>query len=175
MHCWAWSSLLFWALVPGHKARHLLPAQPALSGLAAFAWAAWLSGRLRWPLARPRPAVVLAGLLALWLGVQFAYVHAWLPAHDPGRQPQVKGQQIAAHVPPDQTLRLFDLKDEGILFYYGRPARRLHGPGPPAGTPAGYYLLTEPEWLQWARPPGAEVLLRLRDEQGSPILLVRIS
>jgi 4-amino-4-deoxy-L-arabinose transferase-like glycosyltransferase len=65
-HCWLWPNLFFWALVPGHKARHLLPAQPALAGLAAFVWVAWLSGRLPWPLRRPRPAVVLCALLALW-------------------------------------------------------------------------------------------------------------
>src|SRR5262249_12635222 len=99
LHCWAWSGLVFWAVVPGHKARHLLPAQPALSGLAAFAWAAWLSGRLHWPLPRPRPAAVLALLLAGWLGVKLAYVHAWLPAQEAGRQPRTKGLQIAARVP----------------------------------------------------------------------------
>ena len=56
--CQAWlgANLLFWTLVPGHRPRHLLPAQPALAALAALVWIAWLSGRLAWPLPRPRRA-----------------------------------------------------------------------------------------------------------------------
>jgi Dolichyl-phosphate-mannose-protein mannosyltransferase len=52
LHAWAWPSLLFWTLVPGHRPRHALPIQPAIAGLAAFVWIAWDTGLMRWPLAR---------------------------------------------------------------------------------------------------------------------------
>jgi hypothetical protein len=71
-------------------------------------------------------------------------------------------------------LYLGNLKDEGVLFYYGRPSRRLAEAAdgrPPAG--AAYLVLTEAEWKKW--PPGrpAVVVEALRDEQGEPIFLVR--
>src|SRR5207253_1458171 len=33
LHCWAWPSLLFWALVPNHNVRYALPLSPGLMGL----------------------------------------------------------------------------------------------------------------------------------------------
>ena len=171
LHCWVWPNLLFWSLVPGHRFRHGLPLQPGLAGLAAMVWIAWLTGRLRWPLPRIKPAHVFIGLLAGWLVVKVAYVQIIVPDRDGDRSPGAKAEQIAALVPEGETLYLCDLKDEGILFYYGRPARRvdnledLDGLGRPV-----YCLLTAAEWK--ARP--GEALLRLRDEQGDPIVLERV-
>jgi 4-amino-4-deoxy-L-arabinose transferase-like glycosyltransferase len=175
MHCWAWPNLLFWSLVPGHKLRHALPLHPGLAGLAAFVWLAWRAGRLRWPLPRLRAGVALAALLASWLAVKLLFVHAFVPARNPEARPRAKGEAVAARVPAGQTLYLFRLKDEGVLFYYGRPARRLPGPAalPRAGAPL-YCLLAEAEWRGWSGPGRPEVLLRLCDEQGAPVWLVRV-
>jgi hypothetical protein len=174
LHCWTWANLIFWSLAPGHRPRHVLPLQPGLAGLAAFVWVGWISGRLRWPLERPRPGSALLGLLACWLVVKLAFVQVVVPRRDVGREPRAKGEQIAALVPAGETLYLFRLKDEGILFYYGRPARRLPDPNrlPHARQPQ-YVLLTEEEWRQWSGPGRLEILLRLTDEQAMPILLVR--
>ena len=87
-HCWAWDNLLFWTLVPGHRPRHGMPLQPALAGLAALVWVAWLSGRLRWPLRRLSPGRALAGLLAAWLVVKLGHAHVVIPARD--RAPGVR-------------------------------------------------------------------------------------
>ena len=38
--------------------------------------------------------------------------------------PKEKGEQLAAWVPDGNTLYLFQVKDEGIMFYYRRPVRR---------------------------------------------------
>jgi hypothetical protein len=66
---------------------------------------------------------------------------------------------------------LRDLKDEGILFYYGRPALRVDKLDDlfKAAAPR-YCVLTAAEWK--ARPTPA--LARLFDEQGDPIVLTRI-
>jgi len=175
LHCWTWPNLLFWTMVPGHHLRHALPLQPGLAGLAALVWIAWLDGRLRWPLPRLRPGRVLLALLLLWLAAKLVFVQVIVPSRNPARQPRLKGEQIATLVPPDQTLYLFRLKDEGILFYYGRPARRLPAPAclPAAGDPM-YCLLIESEWRQWTYPRHAETLLHLGDEQGNPIVLVKV-
>jgi hypothetical protein len=173
LHCWTWVNLVFWSLVPGHKARHGLPLQPGLAGLAALVWVAWLAGRLRWPVPRLRPSAVLVGLLACWLAVKLVFVHAFVPARNPAGQPREKAEQIAARVPGGHTLYLFRVKDEGILFYYGRPARRLQGPHCLSRTGESYCLLVLDEWQMWAGPP-AEVLLRLSDEQGAPLVLVKV-
>jgi 4-amino-4-deoxy-L-arabinose transferase-like glycosyltransferase len=173
LHCWAWANLIFWSVVPGHKARHGLPLQPGLTGLAALVWVAWLTGRMRWPLRNPRAgAWGLWGMLACWLAVKLVFVHAFVPARNPAGQPREKAAQFAARVPDGQPLYLFRLKDEGILFYYGRPARRLAGPERLPRGPV-YCLLVQDEWRRWVGPP-AEVLLGLSDEQGAPLLLVKV-
>jgi hypothetical protein len=174
LHCWTWVNLVFWCIVPGHKARHGLPLQPGLAGLAALVWAAWLMGRLRWPLSRLRPAVALVSILTCWLAVKLVFVHAFVPARNPSAQPREKAEQLADCVPKGHTLYLFRLKDEGILFYYGRLARRLPGPQAlPRTGGSAYCLLVQDEWRTWAGPP-AEVLLRLHDEQGAPLVLVKV-
>jgi 4-amino-4-deoxy-L-arabinose transferase-like glycosyltransferase len=184
MHCWAWPNLLFWSIIPEHAQRHSFPLFPAFAGMAALVWLAWLDGRLRWPAVRVRPAPVLVGLLGLWLVAKVAFVEVLVPARNHDRAPRAKGEQLAALVPAGRTLYVFQLKDEGIMFYYGRrhpvagtepPVRRLPGPQdlPSPGEPV-YCILEEDEWRQWpgARPP--EDLLHLPDEQGDPIVLVRV-
>ncbi len=175
LHCWTWPNLLFWSLVPGHHLRHALPLQPGLAGLAALVWIAWLDGRLRWPVPILQPIPVFLTLIALWLAAKITFVTVIMPARDGLRAACLKGQQIAALVPPEQTLYLFRLKDEGILFYYGRPARRLSTPAfLPASVHAAYCLLTESEFRQWMGPRQVQVLLRLSDEQRHPIVLVKM-
>jgi 4-amino-4-deoxy-L-arabinose transferase-like glycosyltransferase len=175
LHCWAWPNLLFWAVVPGHRPRHALPLQPALAGLAALVWVAWLRGRLRWPLPfYPRPRRALLALLAAWLVVKLVFV-AWV-VPDRARQhpPRARGEALAALVPDGHLLYLFRLKDEGVLFYYGRPTRRLPGPEHlPAGGETLYCLLVKDEWDRRPALRGAEVVGRLTDEQGAPLVLVR--
>jgi 4-amino-4-deoxy-L-arabinose transferase-like glycosyltransferase len=174
-HCWTWPNLLFWSIVPGHHLRHALPLQPGIAGLAALVWIAWLDGRLRWPLPALRPAHVFLRLLVLWLAVKIVFVTVIVPARDGIRAPSQKGRQIADLVPPEQTLYLFRLKDEGILFYYGRPARRLPAPASlPVSEQPLYCLLTDSELQQWNGPRPVQILLRLSDEQRHPIVLVKM-
>jgi 4-amino-4-deoxy-L-arabinose transferase-like glycosyltransferase len=176
LHCWTWPNLLFWSLVPSHHIRHAMPLQPGLAGLAALVWIAWLTGRLRWPLPRPRPGPLLVGMLLAWLAVKLVHVEVRVPRRDVDRRPQDKGRQVAERVPPGETLYLFRLKDDGILFYVGRPARRLSSAMQlPVTAGPRYCLLTEPEWLHWPAARPAELLHRLLDEQGAPLVLVKVA
>jgi 4-amino-4-deoxy-L-arabinose transferase-like glycosyltransferase len=191
LHCWAWPNLLFWSVIPEHAQRHSFPLFPALSGLAAMVWLAWLSGRLRWPVPRLRPQDVAIGLLGLWLVVKIGFVEGWVPSRNRDRAPRAKGEQLAAVVPAGQPLYVFHLKDEGIMFYYGHqhpagdagvPVRRLPGLTDLPSQPEPLYcILDEAEWLAVSGPfpvlPDGvwESLLYLSDEQGEPIVLVKMS
>ena len=84
-------------------------------------------------------------------------------------------------VPFGETLYLFHLKDEGIMFYYSRlrspdapPVKRLKKPDelPSSGEPV-YCILDEPEWRELQTKRHTEALLHLEDEQRAPIVLVR--
>jgi 4-amino-4-deoxy-L-arabinose transferase-like glycosyltransferase len=199
LHCWTWPSLIFWSVVPEHAPRHSFPLFPGIAGLAALAWIAWLTGRLRWRLPRVGPVPVFVGILVAWLVVKVGFVHAWVPIRDgrandllatygwkpkPIRDPHGKAEQIAALVAADRPLYLFRLKDEGIMFCYGRChadgqperlVRRLNGlEDLPSTAELVYCIVTEAEWTVWDRRRPAEVLLRLLDQQGSPILLIAV-
>jgi 4-amino-4-deoxy-L-arabinose transferase-like glycosyltransferase len=195
LHCWIWPNLLFWSIIPEKAARHSFPLFPAIAGLAAMVWTAWLTGKLAWPWSRLRPGKVLAGTIVLWLGVKLAFVHAVIPARNQDREPRAKGELLARLIPAGETLYLLRLKDEGIMFYYRRRVRRLtsfvHLPS--SGRPV-YCILDVSEWRGWqalqlaraAALGGAggeegprncrseKVLRRLNDEQGDPIVLVKV-
>jgi 4-amino-4-deoxy-L-arabinose transferase-like glycosyltransferase len=173
LHCWTWPNLLFWSLVPAHNTRHSFPLYPGLAGLAALVWLAWATGRLAWPWERFPPPKALLATVFFWVGVKLIFVHWVTPERNHTRAPAAKGRQLAAHVPCGQTLYLFHLKDEGIMFYYGRPVRRLASvDNLPCTTEPLYCILEAGEWPQVEST--ADLLLRLHDEQGAPILLARV-
>ncbi len=194
LHCWVWPNMLFWSAIPEHATRHSFPLFPGLAGLSAMVWVAWLRGyqlpnwkfafsRLRWlsPSAmtthctRFSPARVFLGLIFVWLVVKLVFVEAVLPRRNPARQPKEKGEQLAALVPANDVLYLFQLKDEGIMFYYGRAVRRLPGPAQLPSSDRGLYcILDETEWKNWADARPVETLLKMPDEQGDSIFLVRV-
>lgn len=169
--CWLWVNLLFWTLAPGHRPRHLLPAQPAVAALAILAWHAWLTGRLRWPVPRIRPGVVLAGLLVCWLAVKLVFVVHVIPARQADRHPRAGGERLAALVPPGETLQVYRLKDDGLLFYYGRPTQSVSDPA--ALTGERWCLLPEAEWRTWPADVAIIKCAELQDSQGDALVLVR--
>ncbi|HEV2947466.1 MAG TPA: glycosyltransferase family 39 protein [Gemmataceae bacterium] len=194
LHCWVWPNMLFWSVIPEHATRHSFPLFPGLAGLSAMVWVAWLRGyRLpNWkfafgnlhfaiPFAKKMQtaslsmARVFLGLIFVWLVVKLVFVEAVLPRRNPARQPKEKGEQLAALVPANNVLYLFQLKDEGIMFYYGRTVRRLPGPAQLPSSDRGLYcILDETEWKNWADTRPVETLLKMPDEQGDPIFLVRV-
>jgi 4-amino-4-deoxy-L-arabinose transferase-like glycosyltransferase len=176
LRCWAWPNVLIWSLMSEHAPRHSFPLFPAIAGLGAMVWLAWLQGKLPWGWLRIRPAPTLVVLLVLWLGAKAVFVHAWVPnQRNVSRQPRAKGQLLAALVPPGQVLYLFHLKDEGIMFYYGRPVVRLARLADlPSRGEAVYCILTKPELKLWRTSRPVEVVREMQDEQGDPMFLVRV-
>jgi 4-amino-4-deoxy-L-arabinose transferase-like glycosyltransferase len=173
LHCWTWPNLLFWCLVPNHATRHTLPLVPGLMGLAALVVIAWLDGRARWPIRAVSPRTCLVALVVIWLGIKLFFVLHAVPERMRGRQPDVNGRALAEAVPAGHTLYLYRLKDETLLFYYGRPVRRISEPLLlPAGPEPVYCIVTEQEWARW--DGDATIVRRLADSQGEPVLLVLV-
>jgi hypothetical protein len=112
--------------------------------------------------------------MAVWLAVKLAFVEVYVPARTRHRAPKVKAQLLASLVPEGQTLYVLRLKDEGIMFYYHRPVRRLQSPAQLAAVgPTAYCILEQAEWDQWPREHRVDAVRYLRDEQGAPIVLVK--
>jgi 4-amino-4-deoxy-L-arabinose transferase-like glycosyltransferase len=175
LHCWAWPNLLFWSVASEHSVRNSAPLFPALSGLAAMVWLAWSRGLIGWKVPALRPAGILAGALAVWLIVKIAFVHVVTSERDAQRHTRDKGSRLASLVPLHRILYLFKLKDEGIMFYFGRPVARLAGPAelPSAAEPL-FCILTDEEWSRWQSPRSTQLVERMRDAQGDGIVLVRL-
>jgi len=194
MHCWVWPNLVFWSVIPEHAPRHSFPLFPGIAGLAALVWIGlpapsaseglgfaprWRSGLVK----KLRPAYLLTAMVVAWLIVKVVFVEVVVPRRNPARQPREKGEQIAAVVPKGQPLYLFRLKDEGIMFYYSRlrraadgpPVRRLGGPSDlPSGGEPVYCVVDQKEQDSWNLARPTQTLLRLKDEQGAPIVLLRV-
>jgi 4-amino-4-deoxy-L-arabinose transferase-like glycosyltransferase len=180
LHCWTWPNLILWSFVAEHAPRHSFPFFPAIAGLAALVWAAWVDGRIPWRWSRATPTGTLTAMLICWLVVKVVFVQCVMPSRNDARQPRARGAQLAALVPPDQQLYVLGLKDrdEGILFHYGRPVLRLHDPQnlPLPQATLFYCLLEEYEWKEWpASWPAAEIISRIPDELGSSLVLVRLT
>ncbi|MBL8799102.1 MAG: glycosyltransferase family 39 protein [Planctomycetia bacterium] len=175
LHCWTWPNLLIWTFLPDPSPRHAAPLLPGITGLAAL----WLVCRFQTELVVARKCwagMAFTSLLIAWIVAKVIFVQVVMPARMAERAPCAKGGQIAAQVPGGQLLYLCRVKDEGIMFYYGRPVRRLETPDllPSPGEPM-YCMLTGDEWRDWTRRRPAELLLELHDQQGDPIALVRVS
>jgi 4-amino-4-deoxy-L-arabinose transferase-like glycosyltransferase len=182
LHCWTWPNVIFWSFIAEHTPRHSFPLFPGMTGLAVMVWLAFLTGKLHWSIPRVRPQSVLVAAVVLWVAAKLTFVHVVTPRRNGDRLPRDKAALIARVVPERVTLFLFRLKDEGIMFYYSNlrpllaaPVRRLPRPSDlPSSAEPVYCILAEPEWEQWDPSRPAEVLLRLTDEQGAPIVLVRV-
>ncbi len=109
--------------------------------------------------------------MLVWAVIKIVHVEAILPGRTADRHVRETAARLAELVPPGETLYLDRLKDEGVLFYYARPARRFRDGAFPAG--AGYAVFNEAEWRQLSDSGRFEAVEWLRDQQGGSFVLVR--
>lgn len=172
LHCWAWPSLLFWSLVPNHNVRYALPMSPGLMGLGVVGLLG--CSRLDGPIASPGPGRgvgvrFLLGCLALWLIVKVVFVEVVVPHRTAGRDAEITAARLRELVPEGETLHVLRLKDEGVMFYYGRPVRKVHDP---AAVPRpAYVVLIAQEWDDRAAFGGVTLIQWMYDQQGDPLVL----
>ncbi len=174
LHCWTWPNLFFWTLVPNHNIRYALPMSAGLMGLGVM-------GLLKRPTPPTPPPFreggwggrlpfVLAFLLC-WFIAKIVFVEVVIPQRAEGRNAEATGAALRARVPTGQPLHVFKLKDEGVMFYYARPALRLTDV---RSLPSGAFaLLIRQEWEDRAAFSHLGLLCCMHDQQGDPIYLVR--
>jgi hypothetical protein len=119
--------------------------------------------------------VVLVVVLVLWLPVKAAYELALMPRRLHGRDLHASAACLADAVPPGTTLAFDRLKDDGLLFYADRSARRRSAEAClSSSSELVYALWTQDEWAARQAHPRCREMARLRDQQGHPLVLVRI-
>jgi hypothetical protein len=113
----------------------------------------------------------LLAFLFCWLVAKVVFVEVVIPNRTAGRNAEVTATQLREHVPADQSLYVFKLKDEGITFYYAHPVLRLNDPN---ALPRGAYaVLIQREWKDRAAFGHLKLISCMDDQQGDPIYLVR--
>jgi hypothetical protein len=122
------------------------------------------------PRRAPPPAAIWA-FLACWLVAKVVFVEYVIPERTTKRNPEPIAVELRCHVPPGEPLYLFRLKDEGVMFYYARPAYRLAHPR--ELPPGAFALLIRQEWEDRAGFGHLKVVHCTRDQQGDPLILVR--
>jgi 4-amino-4-deoxy-L-arabinose transferase-like glycosyltransferase len=124
-----------------------------------------------------RLGLVLTSFIVTWVVLKLAFVHVYVPIRNHGREPREKAAVLAEHVPEDKTLFVFLLKDEGIMFYYGRPVVRLKSwKDLPKKSGTVWCILQRPEYDELVKRGSWDVQheVGLKDEQGDPIVLVAL-
>jgi hypothetical protein len=167
LHCWTWPNLLFWSLVPNHNVRYTLPLSAGLMGLGVMGLLSVMgTGPLR------RHAVEgIVGFLSCWLAVKVVFVEVVIARRAEQRDPVAPAIVLRERVPPGEPLYVFRLKDEGVMFYYGRAVVRLREP---RRMPAGAFaVLIRQEWDDRPAFGHLQLVDCLRDQQGDPLILVR--
>lgn len=181
LHCWAWPNLLLMTILPDHATRHSFPLCPAITALAGLAVAAWITGRLAWlPRWQPAAPRLLFLLLLGWFIGKMVFVELFVPHRQDRRGTKQTGALMASKVPPGQTLYLCTVKDECIMFYYGRPVKRLESwDDLPCSGPA-YCILEDaprkPEWREFQARGKWKTHweVALKDGQGDGLRLVAV-
>jgi hypothetical protein len=144
-------------------------------------WLAFDRRAARWhyrsgKLARLGRSIALPMLVAIWLIVKVVHIEFIVPPRSANRQPQAKGELLALLVPRPEPLYLVQVKDEGLMFYYGGPVRRLANFGQLSSLYEPLYcILTEAEWRAWPATRPAQLVQRLTDQQGDPLILVKVT
>jgi len=185
LHCWTWPNLLFWTLVPNHNIRYALPMSPGLMGLGIMGIISLFSrdaessersahdspGALRSEDSASRLRIGVIAFLVVWFIAKIAWVQFVVAARAEKRNAEPIGIELREHVPEGESLYLFRLKDEGVMFYYARPATRLHDPH---SLPSGAFaVLIRQEWEDRTAFGHLQLVYWMHDQQGDPLILVR--
>jgi 4-amino-4-deoxy-L-arabinose transferase-like glycosyltransferase len=172
LHCWVWPNLIFWSLPSQHHVRYVLPICPAMTLLGVIVMGHWLRALTAEPrrFAYGRAAIIAS--LVVWSICKIVFVESILPARTAERNARETGNRIAALVPEGEILYLCRLKDEGILFYYGRPALKMASWD--EAVDSRYVLLADDEWKNSPIRERFTRVATLRDQQQATIHLIRL-
>lgn len=175
--CWAILGTLMMTFFPDHNIRQSFSLVPAWTLLGVLAVRElFLSCQLPgWMQTNPIRSVAVA--CCFWLLIKLAYVEVLVPARYAER-PSLPEQasKIQQMVPGNALLYLSRVKDECLMFNYGRTVQRLSTWDQLKSTTPVWCLLTEAERTAWL--PGLVQKIvneqTLLDAQGERLILVEL-
>jgi 4-amino-4-deoxy-L-arabinose transferase-like glycosyltransferase len=181
--CWAISGTLMMTIFPDHNMRQSFALVPAWTLLGILQIRKWLAGAACEEHLRIKPSLVV-GFLCAWCLIKVAYIQFLVPAryHQRPRLDQ-QASTMRAFVPEAETLYLQGVKDECLMFTYGRTVKRIGSweAKPNLSTPFGhsemiYCILTERERADWVPSLRNRIQReeRLLDAQNEPVTLVQL-
>ncbi len=182
--CWALAGTLMMTIFPDHNTRQSFALVPAWTLLGVLTWQRWVLSTTEVLASRRKRCVglVLCGT-AIWLIVKVVYVELAIPARFRER-PALAQQADAMHqfIPDGTTLYLRQVKDECLMFNYGRRVQRLASWDQLeslswASAPSDYYCILTPHERQAWQPARIGRIVReqsLLDAQGDPLVLVQV-
>ena len=169
---WSWALLgtLMMTIFPDHNIRQSFSLVPAWTLLGVLSLLPWLAATRSGARSKHIPRWATCTLI-LWCLVKIAYVEAIIPArfaHRPSLTSQAAIMQ--QFVPPDATLYLSRVKDECLMFNYGRTVKRVATWENLPSTSNCWCIMTEAE--RAATKLNILHERRLLDAQGEPLVLV---
>ncbi|HQR09622.1 MAG TPA: glycosyltransferase family 39 protein [Gemmatales bacterium] len=176
--CWAIFGTMMMTVFPDHNIRQSFSLVPAWTLLGALALVRTICEPYRGMVSRSTgkpwyPSRWLIGIVLIWCLVKVIYVEVIIPARF-AKRPSLASQAKIMHefVPAEATLYLCKVKDECLMFNYGRTVRRVASWDQLPTHGSCWCVLTEAERATFSLPIKQEQ--RLLDAQGEPLLLCRV-
>lgn len=173
--CWAIFGTLMMTIFPDHNIRQSFSLVPAWTLLGALALAQMIRQRYDSMVSRStakpwHPSRWLIGGILIWCLVKVIYVEVIIPARFAKRPDLATQAKIIHHfVPTEATLYLSKVKDECLMFNYGRAVQRITAWDQLPAQGTQWLVLTEAERAAFALPVVREQ--HLLDAQGEPLIL----
>lgn len=176
--CWALFGTLMMTVFPDHNIRQSFSLIPAWTLLGALALVRLLNQRQAGMASRStgkpwHPTRWVIGMALVWCLVKVVYVEVIIPARF-AKRPSLASQAKIMHdfVPAEATMYLSKVKDECLMFNYGRAVRRISSWDQLPAQGVCWCVLTETERATFSLPIEQEQ--RLLDAQGEPLVVCRI-
>ncbi|MFT3878518.1 MAG: glycosyltransferase family 39 protein [Gemmatales bacterium] len=181
--CWAILGTLMMTIFPDHNIRQsfsLIPAWTLLGALAAMRLIREHGSGSRQTSDPPLVGTLresryrlMLGFFLIWCVVKVVYVEIIIPARFAKRPSLAEQAKIMQEfVPTEATLYLSKVKDECLMFNYGRAVRRISAWDQLPTQGVNWCVLTEAERAVFSLPVEHEQ--RLLDAQGEMLVLCRV-
>ncbi|MBL8823592.1 MAG: glycosyltransferase family 39 protein [Planctomycetia bacterium] len=173
--CWALAGTLMMTFFPDHNIRQSFSLVPAwtLLGVLALCRLFQAAALPSWMQQKPLRALMLA--LAVWCVIKIVHVEVLIPARF-AKRPSLDEQafKLQQAIPITATLYISKLKDECLMFHYGREVIRLREWD---GIIPTYCLLTAAECASWPTELASQIKHEtpLLNAQCEPIFLVQLA
>ncbi len=175
--CWAVAGTLMMTVFPDHNIRQSFSLVPAWTLLGVFTLKRMWQNDVFPEWLKQHPFRWLMVAMLIWSAIKIIHVEVLIPARFRER-PSLEAQAtiMRQFVPADATLYLARVKDECLLFNYGRSVQRLRNWGLLPMSINIWCVLTEDERRCWPSSLSQRVMREhsMLDAQGDQLILVEL-